>query len=575
VSFNIGRVRRAGEPLNTAFAWAEQNLYIADNFVKKEVSRRSQCPEDSGCKNVKTTQRVAPPPSEVDTWLLQSNDEEDMDWAPKSEEDDEPLEWEESDDASDIADSVVEEGEEFQLPGDIHAKSRENLIQAGTTNLSIATTILDSSESSESDNDDDNDENFGRRYERSRNLEHLAGPGCSISGGYNGTNITAEEMFGSCTAQCLVRKDDFWLAEPDDELFELSSNYFLSGLGGHMNSRDSGGLEAYPLRHGLAEEFNPDDDYWEPGFEVPMPFHPACLEIYKRVAHLRFGFFNVNGLCQWRFLKDSEPPYQHISHSDPAVRRGLDQLWNHHTGDEWLAANPLFIPALPRLLQSAVYGNAASFDKNDSAFPIHRAGTQFTGLRDCFYVLPQELLFLIIDKLRSPDIASLRLASRTFTHLPIVLWKKLLRQEMPWFWEVWDNSQPYKWTRFSASDLETERKRIHELADEFRLLQSTRRMVIQEEMPELWEQYCTEHPWITEDINAEESIALQQSSLRLASSKVMFSLPQDRTNWYEVYRLITKHWDELKGLRNRRRIWSTCNTICDRIKVIEGNQMIE
>jgi len=37
-------------------------------------------------------------------------------------------------------------------------------------------------------------------------VEHIAGPGCRNLDGYNGHNISGEEMRGCLTLQCLVRK---------------------------------------------------------------------------------------------------------------------------------------------------------------------------------------------------------------------------------------------------------------------------------------------------------------------------------------------------------------------------------
>lgn len=38
-------------------------------------------------------------------------------------------------------------------------------------------------------------------------------------------------------------------------------------------------------------------------------------------------------------------------------------------------------------------------------------------------------------------------------------------------------------------------------------------------------------------------------------------LPPHRTNWYKLYCEITRHWAELKGLKNRARIWADCQNI--------------
>jgi hypothetical protein len=85
-----------------------------------------------------------------------------------------------------------------------------------------------------------------------------------------------------------------------------------------------------------------------------------------------------------------------------------------------------------------------------------------------------------------------------------------------------------------------------------------------------------DHPWLTEDVDAEVRVAISQSIVNLGLVRSMYPLPQDRTNWYEVYRLIVTHWDQLKGLRNRQRIWKICATICERIeKLTEEGKIIE
>jgi hypothetical protein len=59
---------------------------------------------------------------------------------------------------------------------------------------------------------------------------------------------------------------------------------------------------------------------------------------------------------------------------------------------------------------------------------------------DPFGKLSAELQYHILTHLSSRDTAHLRLASRSFRQLPKRLFKHLIRQELPWFWEI-DNSQ--------------------------------------------------------------------------------------------------------------------------------------
>ena len=112
---------------------------------------------------------------------------------------------------------------------------------------------------SRNDEEDDNmwineeDDSCGERS----SFEHVAGPGCEHPHGYSGFEVTAEQMRGCTTLQCLVRKTPDWKSELDDQEFELSSDYFLSGLSDFMPSRDEGRPKFTPARHG-AKYLMPD-----------------------------------------------------------------------------------------------------------------------------------------------------------------------------------------------------------------------------------------------------------------------------------------------------------------------------
>ena len=107
-----------------------------------------------------------------------------------------------------------------------------------------------------------NDKNHGHRC-TANHLEHLAGPSCTNHSGYSGHRISAEEMRGCTTSQCLVKKPSDWVPEADDKGFELDSNYFLSGLGSYMPSRDDANTKFDPHRHGKTTGYiNLDTIIW-------------------------------------------------------------------------------------------------------------------------------------------------------------------------------------------------------------------------------------------------------------------------------------------------------------------------
>jgi hypothetical protein len=43
-------------------------------------------------------------------------------------------------------------------------------------------------------------------------------------------------------------------------------------------------------------------------------------------------------------------------------------------------------------------------------------------------------------------------------------------------------------------------------------------------------------------------------------------LPQRQTDWYKMYTMVRGCWQNMKGLRNRKRIWKDVNEIVSRIE---------
>jgi hypothetical protein len=579
VTFSIGRIRRADEPIGAGWGFAEQNVYLGENFVNTSGYTSGDCPPEAGCSEVgiwvRRATRLATigPRSQLkpdalkrlallDTWLVQEGDDEDEDWTPGSEDecsDDEPLEWDEDwedpDNESDA--SSLEDDTSYSL---------DMLIKNSKTPFRELMT-LDRPDPEEAFVDD--------RPRWADETEHIAGPGCRRKEGYNGNNVSAEEMIGSCTVQCLVRKDVHWRPEPtdsNDEEFKPDSKYFLSGLGGHMQSRDMGGVKLAPRRYNLAEEQYPDDQYWhesESEGSRPMPFHPACFEVFKRVSRLRTGFVNINGLGYWRWYRCQKAK---LGGGHAVSSRGFDQWWQHVAGEEWLAANPVLVPRLPQILSQAVQEDGVPVSTRSSAFQRSQPSAQLEKrlheAQDCFHCLPQELKLLMIGYLDPKDIAALRCSSRAFTHLPISLWKQLLQKEMPWLWEVYDDTPPSNWAATPYADLKEEIDRIEGAKEELRQLQTLRQEVLKKEMPEIADDYYRDHPWILENIDDAFPGAFKESISKLGKKGYLCTLPRDKTNWYEVYTLITRHWSNLKGLQNRRRIWDVCEEIVRQIQAI-------
>ncbi|CAD6584366.1 MAG: hypothetical protein ASARMPRED_001748 [Alectoria sarmentosa] len=269
--------------------------------------------------------------------------------------------------------------------------------------------------------------------EDGREGEHLAGPGCVSESGYSGHRISLAEMKGCRAVQCLVKKDADWMPEDDDQDFEIEGDYFLTGVGD--GSPDEAPLEDIaPSRHGISDIilYNMADDP-----ELGLPFHPTCLEIYKKVCEIRIGRIDLEGLFYWRQLDCDFKTFFEEFPRESAVRTSSEQFWRHQPGCEYLAANPIDIPGLSQRLKPPVYdvGKKATFGGNKE--PDSSRTPPFT-VQDPFSALSAEITSMVLDHLGSKDIANLRLATPVFRQLPTLLFRRLLLEDMPWLFEVKD-----------------------------------------------------------------------------------------------------------------------------------------
>lgn len=164
---------------------------------------------------------------------------------------------------------------------------------------------------------------------------------------------------------------------------------------------------------------------------------------------------------------------------------GQEQYWAHEPGCEYLVANPIEIPGFPELLKQAAWDKMSNV--NQSAFhwapqvpPVPSQQSQEASSADPFLRLPEELRLMVTGYLPSKDIANLRLASRICAEVPIITFRRLIQEDMPWFWEL-------------------------------------------DELP----------------------VAV---------------------HWFQLYKKLKFCWGNLKGLRNRKRIWKDVSAIIERIE---------
>lgn len=283
--------------------------------------------------------------------------------------------------------------------------------------------------------------------------------------------------------------------------------------------------------------------------EYSMPFHPACFDIFTRLSRQNFnGQVDLNGLMGWFYLEHSYDQYH------PDVKRSSSQWWHHTAGNEYLAANPLSAQGLDIILKSALTAES-DFSTQFGAFAVPEIFP--TEAEDIFKTLPEELRLEVVSYLASKDIASLRLSSRIFRQLPIHLWHRLLREEMPWLWEVWTMDEPYKWAIVPFTQIQKDRTEEDAVKEKLEMIFA----IIREELPELMDKFkeggnalLTSRPDIVSSIH------------RNTMKAMIWKLPPTKTNWYKLYTCITRHWSDLKGLQNRARIWKDVEEIIIRIK---------
>ena len=112
-----------------------------------------------------------------------------------------------------------------------------------------------------------------------------------------------------------------------------------------MPSRNDNHAKVFPERHSCqrpkADTHMFDE---ERAKTTAMPFHPTCLEVVKRALLQRLGSVDIRSLTDWFEL--TAPIWKPAIKRHPAMERGAAQECRHVRGNEFLASNPCYIPAL-------------------------------------------------------------------------------------------------------------------------------------------------------------------------------------------------------------------------------------
>ncbi|KAK2748368.1 hypothetical protein FQN57_001028 [Myotisia sp. PD_48] len=388
-----------------------------------------------------------------------------------------------------------------------------------------------------------NDALFGELRSSLPYYEHIAAPSCRHDGGYNGNYLSADEARGCRTVQCIFPKTSTWTPSPVDLDFEREGDYHLTGVARFMPNSGIG-LRFAPAKQGV-DHINAHNS-WILADAASRRFLGGKVDI-ANLFRLRNEYMDdrgSNSLNAFSMLNPSLSPFQD------------GQPWIHKFGSEYLAANPLFIPSFRPILDRAI-SDDAEFDVNGSPFLTSTRIVNVSAAPDLFQRLSLELKLKIVSHLNSSAIASLRLCSRAFTHLPISLWRQLITTEMPWIYEAWSSDPtPYYWATVNADDKHQAKEAWEKFDEEFNYQLG----VMKQEAPEIadiWaENKLSSWEW-PEHPDRREFLAL--SPIRL---------PPDRTNWYQLYCDISKNKKLINGLRNRERVWNLVMTFIKDIQKI-------
>ena len=219
----------------------------------------------------------------------------------------------------------------------------------------------------------------------------------------------------------------------------------------------------------------------------------------------------------------------------------------HEPGTEYLAVDPVNVPGLDELIVAGSQGRVS-----DIALSSPRASVQ---AQEVFSVLPVEIRKIILKALPRKDVVNLRIASSTFTEVPQSYFHYLIKAEMPWIWEI-DSLSAQEvnwhglWCKLSAADGGSH-------VDEKKRVWARRQYVQLEDRTEFM---------LDNDETRENQATKYQQAMEIGKNHIMkqFRVLNKMQFWGN-----DKKATELKGLRNRRRIWRDIDGILDRVEEMQ------
>lgn len=387
-----------------------------------------------------------------------------------------------------------------------------------------------------------------RKYSIDGLWEHIAGPKCVHTGAYTVNSISLEEMRGCTTAQalCLKSETEQTLEATDDEPWERNGKLFLSGIGDNSQSRDWGWLNVHPARRDR-QEVHAEEYLWahDPDAvnEYAMAFHPTCLEVFKRASILRAGSWSAERLDAWWRDQDDRGRGHDIPRH-PAVQAGSHQSWHHGQDDAWLAANPLFIPALDEAVARSIAAESCN--------------SEVSHQQSLLTSLPSEIMREIFDYLEVAEVSAAAVALPSLKEVARPYLKDRVMKESPYLWEIWCDLPYARWTGTTEAELKAAQYAFDRNEKEINFVLD----VLKEEGEEDAYTACEAY-W-----SSDRDQRFRDMRGPAWDEKDAIVLDSDRVDLaYFLYELdLASKQGKLKGLRNRERIWKDCNYILDLIE---------
>ncbi|SPN98443.1 uncharacterized protein DNG_01487 [Cephalotrichum gorgonifer] len=586
VSFNISRIRHLEEPFSSS--WCGQDdagwnfATLPTSFVYANRASFESCGECFAVERVETP-------------IEEADHDSGSEYAYESYQESEPYEYDTSPESESGEDGEAESDSETsqEVVADPTAPDRDAYMR-------LLSSIYDSSAYSIRETVCQPKDMEHGRY------EHVAAKDCRCIKGYNGHRISVEEMSGCTTARFLIPLqsplEPACRPQPDDEELE-GFKYVLTGPTRRVRMRKSIPIPSvFPRRHGRtmvklkATNFLDQNSVAE-GYA--MPFHPHCLEVYKRASLRRFGTSGLEALSDWYqaeinvkdFLAALANPRQiganfkanflkfHQFPRHPAVVRSTGHRWKHLPGDEWLAANPCFPLRLLSLLDLFKYPETPG-EKDSTARDME---TEDDSSGDPFSCLPVELKLEIFSHLEWLDVANLADASLDLRRMPPSFFRSLLIRSAPWLWEAWCD-MPYSfWATTAKPEQATlgrgwEEERPSEVAA-WRLSVLMQERQERKERHERQVRYERPGRGVSVDEDKEEGYGLdaaiadaraefaaaEESEREGRHPQPAYFLPETGVDWRRLFMFFWRNPEKIKGLQNRERIWADCQVILDKI----------